>query len=113
MDSRRTEQVGQLIKKEISQLLLREIDFPQGTLVTVTRVQVTADMRDARVFVSILPFARRFVILDKLRRQRRELQLLLNDKLEMRFVPKIFFFLDKTEEEASKVEELFNTIEHA
>lgn len=110
MASFRTQQVGELIKKELGQMLLREIEFPQGTLVTITRVKVTADMRQAKVLVSILPFARRFVVLERLRKNIHGLQEMLNDKLEMKFVPKILIELDKTEEEAAKIESLLDEI---
>ncbi len=37
--SKRIPQVNQLIKKELSQIILREIEFPVGVLVTLTRVE--------------------------------------------------------------------------
>ncbi|MBI3626861.1 30S ribosome-binding factor RbfA [Candidatus Uhrbacteria bacterium] len=110
MSEHRTQQVAELLKQELSQLLLRSADFPEGTLVTIVRVKVTPDIRQARVFLSIMPFARRFVILEKLKHQAYDLQHELMDKLVMKFVPKISFFFDQSEEEAAKIEELIDEV---
>jgi ribosome-binding factor A len=53
--SRRTERVNDLIRDELSDLLLREVRDPRlGGLISLTRVEVTPDLSDARVFVSVM-----------------------------------------------------------
>ncbi len=53
--SRRTERVNDLLREEISDLLLREIKDPRvGGLVTITEVDVSPDLRRAKVYVSVL-----------------------------------------------------------
>lgn len=54
MQPKRLGRVNQLIKEEISQLLQRELKDPRLGFVTVTDVEVTKDLRLAKVFVSIL-----------------------------------------------------------
>ena len=51
---KRTGQVGGLIQKEISDLLLRKIKDPRLEMVTITGVEVTPDLKLARVFFSRL-----------------------------------------------------------
>ncbi len=104
----RTEQVGELIKQELGSLLLREIDFPTGTLVTVTRVVVTKDMREAKAYISILPFARRFVVLEKLKKNMYDIQGELNNNLQMKFAPRLQFVIDATEEKAAIIDQLLD-----
>ncbi|PIP22394.1 MAG: hypothetical protein COX38_00830, partial [Candidatus Nealsonbacteria bacterium CG23_combo_of_CG06-09_8_20_14_all_39_25] len=53
--SKRIPRVNQLIKKELSQIVLKEIEFPKGVLVTVTRVEASLDLNQAKVFISSLP----------------------------------------------------------
>ena len=53
--SRRIQRVNQLIKQEISKLILREIEPPKDSLITVTRVSSTPDLREAKVFISVIP----------------------------------------------------------
>ena len=53
--SRRTERVNDLIRDELSDLLLREVNDPRlGGLISITHVEVTPDLSDARVSVSIM-----------------------------------------------------------
>ena len=44
---KRIQRLNQLIKKEVAQLILREIEFPKDVLVTVTRAEVTLDLRES------------------------------------------------------------------
>jgi ribosome-binding factor A len=53
--TRRTERLNDLLREEISELLQREVKDPRlGCFLTVTRVNTSADLRYAKVFVSIM-----------------------------------------------------------
>jgi ribosome-binding factor A len=53
--SRRTERVNDLIRDELSDMLLREMNDPRlGGLISITRVEVSPDLANARVFVSVM-----------------------------------------------------------
>ncbi len=52
--TRRTERVSELIRAELAQLLRREVTDPRVGLVTITRVDVSPDLRNARVLWSRL-----------------------------------------------------------
>ena len=53
--SRRTERVNELIRDELSGLLLRDVRDPRlGGLISITRVEVTPDLYNARIYVSIM-----------------------------------------------------------
>src|SRR3989304_4407117 len=53
--SRRTERVNELIRAELSDLLLREVRDPRlGGLISITRVEGTPDLYNARVYVSVM-----------------------------------------------------------
>ncbi|MEK7580167.1 MAG: 30S ribosome-binding factor RbfA [Patescibacteria group bacterium] len=108
MSQRRQERISELIQQELSQIILREVEMPEGSLLTITGVEVDKDCLTAKVFLSIFPFRYRQRVLRELGKRVGYLQFLLNRKLGMRLVPKIFFELDETEERASKIEELIN-----
>jgi ribosome-binding factor A len=52
-DTRRIDRLGDLIKEEISNLLIRQIRDPRIGMLTVTDVEVSRDMRTAKVFYTV------------------------------------------------------------
>ena len=108
--SRRIQRVNELLKQEISNLILMELDFSKDTIVTVTGVETFPDLRQAKVKMSIMPFLKAEKILKVLNSQIFNLQKSLNQKLKMKIVPKIKFELDESEEKISRVEQLLKKI---
>ncbi|MFQ5586446.1 MAG: ribosome-binding factor A, partial [Thermodesulfobacteriota bacterium] len=53
MQFKRSDRIGDLIRKEIAIMLLGEIKDPRVGLVTITKVSVTDDIRQAKVYFSI------------------------------------------------------------
>ena len=108
--SKRIQRVNQLIKKEISQLLLREVEFPADTLVTVTRVETSADLKESNIWVSVIPEERQKRILQILNKNIYILQQKLNKRLKMRPIPKIKFLEEKRTAEAGRIEEILEEL---
>jgi len=102
--SKRIPRVNQLIKKELSQIVLKEIEFPKGVLVTVTRVEASLGLNQAKVFISSLPESHTERVLSILNRQIYFIQQKLNKRLKMKFIPKIEFREEKKTREAGEVE---------
>ena len=108
---RRPERLGEALKVEIGEVVGFELDDPRLEMVTVTDVNVSSDLRDARVYVFIrgsedeinealktLRHASTFV------RQ----QVALN--LDMRYAPHVHFVRDTAEENASRVGEILDDL---
>lgn len=108
--SNRIHQVNQLIKKELSQIILREIDFLPNVLVTLTRVETSANLYQSKIYISCLPEQETKKALEILSSQVWHLQQLLNKRLRMRPVPKIIFFEEKETVEAGKIEKILESI---
>lgn len=106
----RISRVNQLVKKEISQILLREIDVPENVLVTVTRVETSTNLIQSKVYISVIPENRFSEVLQTLKESIYRLQQKLNKRLSMRPTPKIIFTEEKTTRQAGKVEEILETI---
>ena len=102
----RISRVNQLIRKELSQIVLREVEFPPGILVTLTRVETSPNLNESRVYVSCIPETGREKVLEVLNFQIWHLQQLLNKRLRMRPIPKIIFLKEKETLEAGKIEEI-------
>ena len=116
--SKRIPRVNQLIKKELSQILLREMDWemggwrPKDVLVTVTRVETSADLNQTKVFISTLPENQSEKVLKLLDRRIYDIQRELNKRLKMKFIPKIEFKEEKKTREAGEIEELLEEIKN-
>lgn len=91
---RRSRQVGRQIQETLGIVLEREVRDPRLDLVTVTDVQVTNDMRQARVFISVLEEERQGDVLRALRKATGFLRHELSARLNLRYIPTLTFTLD-------------------
>lgn len=98
--------VNQLIKKELSQILLKEVDFRENVLLTITRVETSPNLIQSKIYLSVLPATQTANVLKSLNKQVYFLQQKLNQRLKMRPTPKIIFLKEKETEKAGKVEEI-------
>lgn len=108
--SSRLEKVNSLLKKETSQLLVREVELPSGLLVTVMSVDVSSDLCYAKVLVSVLPRAREQEALDMLQKQIYRLQGILNRRLVLRVVPRINFRLYPLGRKEERIQKIIDQI---
>lgn len=108
--SKRVPQINQLLKREISQILLKDIEFPCDVLVTITRVETSSNLTESKIWVSVFPKERAAEVFEKLNRKIYSLQQKINKRLKMRPVPKIRFLEEKKTAEAGAVEEILNKL---
>ena len=102
----RIERLNEVLKEELGQVILKELEFPLGALVTLTRVETSSELSQAKVFVSVFPENQAGAVLRILNSQIYFLQQKVNKRLLMRPVPKLVFCLEETTISASRVEEL-------
>jgi len=112
MSSRRLPRVNSLLKEEIANILLKEIDFPKEVLVTVTRVECSPDLRQAKIYVSVIPKEKKERVFKILNNCIYHIQSQLNTRLTMKIVPRIKFVEERKTEEAARVEELLEKIKN-
>ena len=107
MQGKRLERVNQLIKEEISMLLQRELKDPRLGFVTVTEVDVTPDLKRAKVYVSVLgPEERWAASLAALASARGFVWNWLRRHLDLRVTPEIEFRPDRSMEHAAHIQSL-------
>jgi len=106
-DYKRSERVGDQVRMEIADILMTKVKDPRIGFVTVTAVDVSDDLRNARVFISVLgsDTARTF---EGLKAARPFIRSELGRRLKLRFVPELDFREDHTEEEAAKLSKLMD-----
>ncbi|MCK5460312.1 ribosome-binding factor A [Candidatus Parcubacteria bacterium] len=92
-------QINDLIRDELNNIILNEVDLPKGCLVTIIRVESESDLKSAIVYVSILPSYFKGKVFKLLVRQSKRLQHSLNRKVRIKFVPAIKFVISDDEEQ--------------
>jgi len=102
--------VNSLLEHEIGQIIQREIAFSDGVLVTLTHVDATANLIEAKVYISVYPEEKSGEVLKILEKEVWSIQQKINKKLNMRPIPKIIFVIDKKQAEAGRVEELLRRL---
>ena len=111
MGKRRQRRVGELIHREISELLEREMSDPRLNSVTITGVEVSPDLRHARVYVSTIgEEIERQEALAGLKHAAGFIRHELGARLRLRYVPELSFHLDKSLERGQRIEELLAKI---
>jgi ribosome-binding factor A len=103
--SRRTERINELIREELSDLIMRELRDPRlDGLISITRVETTPDLFNARVDVSVMSeTADQAEAIKALNAAAGYLHRELVHRLELRRVPFLHFRLDTSIEEGAAV----------
>lgn len=108
---RRADRVADLIKAEISDILLRQINDPRAQEITVTGVQVTDDLRQAKVFfVRVGQNTCSDETMRGLQRAAGFLRRELGKRLRLRHVPEIRFTFDESFEYGDRINRLLAEI---
>src|SRR3982750_1837817 len=114
-DARRPGRVAAAIREEVATFLAEGVKDPRVVgLVTVTGVDVTRDLRHAKVFVSILGSdAERAATLDGLGSVASHLRSRIGRALRLRLAPEIAFKLDQSVAHAARIQTLLAQINDA
>jgi ribosome-binding factor A len=110
--SRRTERVNDLIRDELSDLLLREVRDPRlGGLISITQVEVSPDLANARVFVSVMAdAAEQQEAIRALNAAAAFFHRELKKRIDIRRVPFLTFKLDTSIEQGARILSLINEV---
>ena len=114
MASHRHERVRELLKRAIGEAIRREIPVGDGGLITVNDVDVGGDLRQARVFISVLgnPEQQR-TGLALLRKNRARIQGLVAKEVILKYTPHLRFSVDDTVERGNRVLRLIEELERS
>lgn len=99
--------MNQVLKEHIGRILEREFREPEIGLLTVTRVEVTPDLAEAKVWVSSFASEKSLSrIVKYLRAITKDVYLSLRDVLTTKRVPKVRFMIDENGEYADRIDRL-------
>jgi len=105
----RIERINKLIKEKTAGILLKEI-FIKNVLITVQSVDTSKDLKYAKIKVSAMPFEKSGQILRILEKQTPNIQKILNRVVRIKFVPKIIFRIDESEEGVDKIDRILRDL---
>src|SRR6476646_8468468 len=111
MPNRRQIQVADAVQQHMSYLLQRELKDPRIGFTTVTAVEMSADLRYARIFVSVMgtPEEQK-ATMDALASARGFIRRELAARLDLRFAPEVQFKLDTSAEYSDHISRLLNEL---
>lgn len=110
--SQRKEKVAQRIKEEISSILQTKIKDPRIGFITITKAELTSDLRIAKVFYSVLgEDDKKKEAQEGLKSANKYIRKLVGDTMELRYTPEIFFKLDTSTEYNLHIGKIFEKIE--
>ncbi len=101
--------VNELLKRELSVIITRELSFAEA-LVTINQVDVTPDLKNAHVYVSVLGNGSEKVM-KELETHRVVLQSALARHVVLKYTPHLIFHLDHSIERGTRVIKILQEIE--
>ncbi len=116
--NRRPERVAEMLRAELSDLMLFEVKDPRVRLASISEVRLTGDLQRARVLVSVLAEGEDEAQLHEQRRQviealdhaRGFLRSQLAKRTRLRVAPELIFELDRGAEHSQRINEILETL---
>jgi ribosome-binding factor A len=108
--SRRQKRVASLIKEELSRLLIEEIRDSFSGLITVTRVEMTADLKTAHIYLSIYGTEQEEAVFELLDKKKGFLRKSIASKVKLKYNPMFIFSADPSPEYQSRIDRLLDEI---
>lgn len=111
MSSRRLLKAAEAIREVVSMAIITELRDPRVQNVTVVGVEVTPDMREAKVLVSIMGTeAQQRTVLKGLQNSVGFLQSKIADRIETRYIPRLSFVMDDGVKKSVAVQQILEQI---
>tara|TARA_A100001011_G_scaffold64845_1_gene65573 strand:- start:294 stop:692 length:399 start_codon:yes stop_codon:yes gene_type:complete len=111
--SQRQLRVGEELRHLISNALLRESFYDQiieNNTITVTEVNVSPDLKNAKVYIMPLGGENKLEVLDSLNKSNGRIKKLISSNINLRQIPKLQFKIDETFEYAKNIENILQRI---
>jgi ribosome-binding factor A len=111
MQFKRSERVSELMREEISSILMRELKDPRIGFITLTRIELSHDLRNAKIFVSIMGGE------DEKKNTMKGLESAsgfikweLRKRLRLKIIPEIIFKIDTSIEHSDKISRILGEL---
>ena len=103
----KTERLGNVLHREISNILMTEIKDKDLNFVTITKVDLSSDLSYAKVYFTTLDESKKDKVLKDINNARKFIRsILMKRKIEMRIIPELSFVYDDSIEYGNKIESI-------
>lgn len=107
MSQLRSEKVQEFIKQELSKIILTDLKDPRLGFVTVTKVEVTGDLRSAKAYISLMGSdAEKAASWEALQRAVGFMRTEIGKRIRMRFTPELSLHIDESLDYSARIQEL-------
>jgi ribosome-binding factor A len=108
----RLERVNEVVKRELSELISRELNFEPAVLVTIPAVDISPNLKQCNVYVSVIGASyQKSDVIAELQEHRVTLQRELSKRVILKYTPHLHFKLDDSIERGSRVLEIIQDLE--
>jgi ribosome-binding factor A len=102
--SGRQDKINELLKRLVAEFIERESN--RDALISVTRVDISPDLKRALVYISVLPESKEEASLFFVKRQGTDLRTYIKNHAAMRTIPFLEFQIDLGEKNRARIDEL-------
>lgn len=107
---KRSQRLGALLREEVAQIILYKIKDPRIGFITVTDVELSDDLRQAKVFISVLKAEDRALTLQILNDAKGFIRGEIAKRLRIKIIPTFEFVFDESIERGARIDELLRKI---
>ena len=107
----RLDRVSELVKRDLSVIIDRELDRIGDTMISVSGVEVSRDLRHAKVFVMVYADENSaHDTVDELNRKSSYIRKLLGERIRLKYLPSLTFYFDSSTVDGMRMDRLFDEI---
>lgn len=113
-ESTRQQKYSKLIKKDLSDIFQKDkMGLFGNSFITIADVQVTPDLSIAKIYLSMMLVKDKESLLESITSRKSEIRKILGNLIgkQVRIVPDLQFFKDEVEEQASKIDQLIDSLD--
>lgn len=111
MKNVRVHRIAEQIKKELGQILQRELKDPRIGFVTITGVEVTGDLQQAKIYLSIMGNEEtKRLTMDALLKAKGFIRSEIGRRISMRHTPELLFQVDQSLDYGNRIDHLLKQI---
>lgn len=114
MESVKQQKFARLLQRELSEIFQQQAPILfGGSFVSVTIVRVTPDLRGAKIYLSFMLSPDANAALEKVKEHQWDVKKLLSSRIrnKVQFIPELFYYLDDSIDEASRIDNIFKDLD--